>query len=274
VALACGISHKNVYYTTIQEQKDLQLKQRIDVVHQVNFAYGHKRVATELGIGHNRASRVMNKYGIKPPRRNAQRFYTTVSTTEHSYTNLIKGLVTTKPNELWVTDLTYIKFHGNFVYLSTVKDVFTREVLSARMSHHHDAPLVLACIKGAIAQTGAVPTYFHSDQGNENMATLCTSYLETLGVAISVSDKGSPWQNPFQESFFSRFKAENGDLERFETTGELAEEIYSYVYYYNNLRIHSAYGMAPKQYLEKCLKKRVLDNSPIFFSPEYSSDIL
>ncbi|PIY16934.1 hypothetical protein CO112_02070 [Candidatus Dojkabacteria bacterium CG_4_9_14_3_um_filter_150_Dojkabacteria_WS6_41_13] len=48
-------------------------------------------------------------------------------------------------------------------------------------------------------------------------------------------------------------------LERFETTGELAEEVYSYLYYYNNLRIHSAFCMAPKKYLEKCLKKRALD---------------
>ena len=157
---------------TVKEQKDLQLKQRIEGVHQVHFTYGHKRIAIVLGIGHNRASRVMNKYEIKPPRRKAKKFCTTVSTTEHSYTNLIKGLVTTRPNELWVTDLTYIKFHGSFVYLSTVKDVFTREVLSARMSRHHDTPLVLACIKSAIAQTGAVPTYFHSDQGNENMARI------------------------------------------------------------------------------------------------------
>lgn len=250
IAAAIGISVKCKYYFPLQEQKDLQIKLKIEALHEVHAAYGHKRVAIELAIGHNRASRVMNKYEIKPPRRKAKRFYTTKSTTAHSYTNLIKGLVTTKANEIWVTDLTYIKFHGSFVYLSTVKDVFSREVLSARMSIHHDAQLVLTCIKSAISQTGTVPTYFHSDQGNENMAQLCTNYLEGLGVKVSVSDKGSPWQNPFQESFFSRFKAENGDLERFETTGELAEEVYSYVYYYNNLRIHTALGMAPKKYLE------------------------
>ncbi|PIW08131.1 hypothetical protein COW38_01380 [Candidatus Collierbacteria bacterium CG17_big_fil_post_rev_8_21_14_2_50_45_7] len=250
IATAVGVSTKSKYYVSIQEQKDQLLKTDIESLHLVHPAYGHKRVAMALLLGHNRVSRVMNKYGIKPPRRKAKKYFTTKSTTDHSYTNLIKNIVSAQTNEIWVTDLTYIKFHGSFVYLSTVKDIFTREILSSRMSNHHDADLVLTCIKGAIAQTGTVPTYFHSDQGNENMAKSCTSYLEGLGVKVSVSDKGSPWQNPYQESFFGRFKEENGDLERFESVGELSEEIYSYMYYYNNFRIHTALGMPPKKYLD------------------------
>jgi len=70
-------------------------------------------------------------------------------------------------------------------------------------------------------------------------------YLEELGVKISVSDKASPWQNGSQESFFGRFKVEMGDLNRFGTLGEFIEEIYAYIRYYNNLRIHTALKMPP-----------------------------
>ncbi len=75
------------------------------------------------------------------------------------------------------------------------------------------------------------------------MAKLVTDYLESLGTQISVSDKASPWQNGYQESFFGRFKEEAGDFNRFETVGELIEEIYGQINYYNFDRIHTALKM-------------------------------
>lgn len=66
-------------------------------------------------------------------------------------------------------------------------------------------------------------------------------------IKFSLSDKGSPWQNGYKESFFSRFKDENGDLNRFETLGELVEEIYSYISYYNRYRIHNSLKISPIQ---------------------------
>ena len=83
------------------------------------------------------------------------------------------------------------------------------------------------------------------------MAEIVTSYVEKQGIKISVSDKGSPWQNGYKESFFGRFKDENGDLNRFNSLGELVEEIYSYIYYYNNLRIHTSLKMPPVQFKQQ-----------------------
>jgi transposase InsO family protein len=79
--------------------------------------------------------------------------------------------------------------------------------------------------------------------------------LEDILVKISVSDKASPWQNGYKESFFGWFKDEIGDLDRFDTLGELVEEIYAYIFYYNNLRIHTRLKMPPvvfrKQFLDE-----------------------
>ena len=82
------------------------------------------------------------------------------------------------------------------------------------------------------------------------MAKTCTDYLEEKGAKISVSDKASPWQNGYQESFFGKFKDEVGDLNRFETIGQLIEAIYQQIYYYNFERIHTALKMPPAVYAE------------------------
>ena len=116
------------------------------------------------------------------------------------------------------------------------------------MGKHHNSELVMETIRQANRSTGKAPEIFHSDQGTEFMAKVCTDYLEGLGIKISASDKASPWQNGYQESFFGKFKDEIGDLNRFETVGELMEAIYQQIHYYNYDRIHTKLKMPPAVY--------------------------
>jgi len=258
-AQALGISRKNIYRKSKLKIKDKLLKNDIETVWQEHPAYGHRRVAWELGINHKRVLRVMNKFGIKPPRRKAKKHWCTVSTNNHNYTNLIKDLEINQPHQVWSSDLSYIKFQGRFWYLATIEDLVTRQVIAAQVGKHHNAQLVLTTIKQALKLN--TPEFFHSDQGTEFMAKQCTDYLEKWGVKISVSDKGSPWQNGCQESFFGRFKEEFGDFNRFNHIGELIEEIYHQIYYYNFKRRHTAFKVSPVQfavskYSDYCLHKR------------------
>jgi len=87
------------------------------------------------------------------------------------------------------------------------------------------------------------------------MAEACTAPLEALSTRISATDKASPWQNGYQASFFGRFKDEMGDIDRFGTPGELVEEIYHYIHYYNTERIHTTLKMPPSVYAKQFLKK-------------------
>jgi len=259
---ALGISRKNVYRTNTQATKDVALVKRINDAHKIHPAYGQYKMALELGVNHKRTERVMKLFGIIAPRRKKKHFCT-ISTYHHSYTNLIKDIAKEEfvPHLIWVCDVSFFKFQGQFWYLATIEDLATRQILAAQVGKFHDSSLVLSVIKQAIQTTGHTPTYFHSDQGTEFMAKVVTDYLELHGIQVSVSAKASPWQNGYKESFFGHFKDEFGDINRFDTPGELIEEIYGHIHYYNSDRIHRSLKMSPVKfaalfYPDYCLHKR------------------
>lgn len=161
-------------------------------------------------------------------------------------------------NIIWASDFTYIKFMGKFIYLATIIDVYTREIIGWNISVRHDTRLVLGALKHALTRTGKAPVYLHSDQGSEYDAKRYEDYALGKGIIISMSAKASPWENPFQESFYSQFKIDLGFVSRFEAVEELIEEIYQTIYYYNNQRIHTSLKMSPiifKQEYENRLEK-------------------
>lgn len=243
---ALGISRKNIYRHLKQPAKDQALKQQIEAAHRQHPAYGHRRIAIHLGINHKRAQRVMAKFNLCPPRRQIKR-YSTVSTPHHSYHNLLTDLTVTAPHQVWCSDLSRLEYRGTVWYLATIEDLATRQILAQRIGKRHDSQLVLATLQQAFA-TGVTPLIFHSDQGTEFMAQRCTNVLEKRAVQISVSDVASPWQNGYVESFFGRFKHELGDLNRFETDGEMIEAVYRQIHYYNHSRIHTVLKMPPAVY--------------------------
>jgi len=246
-AQALGIERKNIYRTLRLPRKDAILKARIQAVHREHPAYGHRRVALHLGINHKRAQRVMSKYNLRPPRRRTTS-YSTRSCPHHTYKNQLKGLESiTQPHQVWCSDLTRLVYRGTLWYLATIEDIATRQIIARQIGKHHDRHLVFSTLKQAL-RTGFTPTIFHSDQGNEFMAQLCTEYLEQHGIIISVSDVASPWQNGYCESFFGRFKHELGDLNRYDTVGEMIEAVYAHIHYYNTKRIHTALKMPPAQF--------------------------
>ena len=122
--------------------------------------------------------------------------------------------------------------------------LYPRQVLGLAIGRKHDSALVLRAIGMALGKTNA-PKIFHSDQGTEFMAEICTKRLEGEGTQISASDKACPWQNGYQESFFGHFKDDIGDINRYETAGELLEALYHAIDYYNNRRIHKILRMPP-----------------------------
>lgn len=245
-ATALGISRKNIYRELKQPTKDQALKQQIETVHRQHPAYGHRRIALHLGINRKRAQRVMAMFNLRPPRRRITR-YSTVSTRHHRYHNLLTDVTVTAPHQVWCSDLSRLTYRGTVWYLATIEDLATRQILATRIGKRHDSRLVLATLHQAF-ETGVTPLIFHSDQGTEFMAQRCTAYLEDRDVQLSVSDVASPWQNGYVESFFGRFKHELGDLNRFETAGEMIEAVYRHIHYYNHSRIHTALNMPPAVY--------------------------
>jgi putative transposase len=252
-----GVDARNIYQKTKQETKDLSVKEEIEKVFEDNPAYGARRLAIELKYNHKRMSRVMRKYGLKPPRLWYTRKYLTEANLKYKdqFSNLIKNVSNPKINEIWSSDLTYVNHDGKFIYVCAIKDICTKEIVALGISRKHDSNLVLTTIKEGILKQKTKPFIFHYDRGREFLNEKCINFLKANGIKISVSDPGSPWQNGHIESFWSRFKCENGDLRRFEDLGELVEYIYQWVNYYNNERIVTKLKMSPVKFKQKLLNQ-------------------
>lgn len=257
LAKSLGLSISSLYYQPLRPAIDEEVKHQIESVQVDHPAYGHKRIALALKLNKKRIRRVMKKFGLKPYRRKVKKPIKKADLGKPAtkYANLIKELKLDHPNQVWVTDFTYIKFHGKFIYLATVIDRFTREVVGFNLSRFHNRFLVMGAVLNAL-ENHQPPEIIHSDQGSEYDSKDFTDLVENLKIKISMSHKGSPWENGYQESFFGHLKGESGDLNRFETDGELLEELYQMIYYYNQQRIHTSLKMTPNQYHQNYLQSQ------------------
>lgn len=260
LAKTLGVSRSSLYYQPKRTLIDNELKCQVEAVMVSYPAYGHRRIAWELKFNKKRILRIMRKFGLKPFRRRAK--YPPKPEDQNrppaKFENLIKGFCPIRPNVVWATDFTYISFQGRFIYLATVIDVFTREIIGWNISRFHNQQLVVGALLNAMANTKAKSIYHHSDQGAEYESIEYIELLQDNGIIISMSAKASPWENPFQESYYSQFKVELADVNRFELLGELVENIYQTIYDYNMTRIHTALKTSPVKFKEQYLKNLLL----------------
>jgi len=249
LAKKLGISRSMLYYKPKRPEIDLEVKAQIESVLADNPAYGHKRIARELKLNKKRILRVMKKFGIKPYRRKAKPPFKKADLNKPptSFPNLLIGLVVNHPAQVWCTDFTYIKFQNKFIYLATIIDRFTREIVGVNISRFHNRFLVMGALLDTL-EHHLKAEIIHSDQGSEYDSQDFINLCLTSGLKISMSTKGSPWQNGHQESWYGKFKGEFGDFNRFETIGELVEEIYHQIFYYNHQRIHPSLNTNPCQF--------------------------
>lgn len=245
-----NISRSTFYYMSLLDSKDAALQEEIETVLAKHPSYGHRRISIELRINKKRIIRIMKKFGIKPFRNRKKPWKSSQNDKYAPSPNLLASLFPLYKNHVWVTDFTYIKWRGQFAYLATAIDLFTREVVGISIKTNHSAMLVSEALLNAL-QNNPSPAIIHSDQGSEYKSKLFRSILNDCKILQSMSQKSSPWQNAFQESFYGNWKVDIGDVNRFPSLGELTAEIYKSIYYYNNLRIHTALGCAPKQFAEK-----------------------
>lgn len=245
------ISRRSLYYVPTQPAKDWETKQLIKMALRNHPSYGHKRLAIHLGINKKRVLRVMKLFGIKPYRRTTPKVYTKPK--DSVFPNLLMVEEPHGLGDIYASDFTYLKHKGRWVYVATVIDVFSREIVSVSVLTTHNTQLVLNALASAILHRPP-PRIIHSDQGSEYTSADYTNLAQSLGIQQSMSAPGCPWENGYQESFYSQFKIDLGDPSRFKSLGELVYEIYQMIHAYNNTRIHSALRMSPVQFAQKVLK--------------------
>ena len=228
-----GLTRKSLYWKSNSEVKDELLKNQILDCLAINPSYGHRRLALALEVGKKRDKG-------KP---------------DSGFPNLIKGSCPIAPKVVYVGDFTRLSWNGKIIYLATFMDLFTREIVGWSISTRHTYDLIQNAFKEALTYFG-VPLIVHTDQGSEYTSKEYKDLMTKLGIKISMSKKGSPWENGYQESWYDNFKTDLGlEFERFETTGEFVEAIHKTFYYYNNQRIHLSLKTAPSKFRQNFVSK-------------------
>jgi putative transposase len=175
---------------------------------------------------------------------------------DHSYRiypNLVKGLEVKGRNQVWVSDITYIRILTGFLYLSVVLDLFSRKVIGWALSQHIDAQLTLAALRMALEERGSVEgCIHHSDRG---VQYACHAYVEELEAAkmrISMARKGNPYDNAAAESFMKTLKYEEVYLWDYQSVEDVKHRIpYFLQEVYNQKRLHSALGYVTPEEFEQ-----------------------
>ncbi len=252
-----NIPRSTFYYRPRQPAKDWILKNQIEEVLRAHPSYGHKRIALALAVNKKRALRVMKLFSIKPYRRRGRKWRKSKDS-GMVYPNLLQLIAFPQsPKVAWVSDFTRIPFHGRAVYLATIMDIFDRQVVGRSLLTTHSIQLVILALIDALEKHGR-PRALHSDQGTEYTSILYTTFATNLGIRLSMSRKAAPWENGYQEAFYSQLKVDLGDPNRFETLGELTAALYLQLHYYNTARIHTKLKMPPRAFAERQENKVLL----------------
>ena len=238
---------------------DTALREQIQTVALDWSCYGYRRITKELrrrGIeaNHKRVLRLMREDNLLCLRR--KRFVATTDS-DHGrpvYPNLAADMDVTAPDQLWVSDLTYIRLGHEFVYLAVVLDACSRRCLGWSLGRRLDAALATTALRMALA--GRKPQVHHSDRGVPYASGEYTSLLKASGVSISMSGKGNPYDNAKAESFMKTLKYEQVYLSEYENLADARRQIGHFLEaVYNQKRLHSSLGYLPPAEFEQTYKE-------------------
>ena len=250
MARSLGIARSTLYYVSRKDAKDWALKVKIEeLLRNDHQSYGSRSIAWALNRNRKGIQRIMRKFGIRPWRRIGRKRRKS-KPIPVIYQNLLFTTIPSYPHHVWAADFTEVFWKGKKVYVATVIDLYTREIVGVAVSMRKGAPLTVQALWAALLHHPR-PMIFNSDNGSEYIAAAFVAILERFGARISRTHPGCPWENGYQESFYGKFKIDLGDPNRFRFLGELVAEIYRTIWTYNHTRIHSALKMPPKVFAEK-----------------------
>jgi putative transposase len=237
-----SLNRGSYYYQPASESElNLKLMNLIDEQYTETPFFGWRRMTVylrrvkEYEINGKRVRRLMQLMGLQAiypePRPKHQ------SASEHKiYPYLLRNLAIVRPNQVWSTDITYLKMSNGFMYLTAVIDWYSRYVLAWQLSNSLDNHFCLVALEQALAQ--ATPDIFNTDQGVQFTADSFTQRLRQAEIKISMDGRGRALDNIFVERLWRSVKYENIYLNDYSTVSDLYAGLTAYFDFYNHRRFH------------------------------------
>jgi len=239
-------------------QEEAEVRDAIQRIVLENRCYGYRRVTAELRqqgreVNHKRVLRLMREDNLLCLRK---RHFVLTTDSRHPYgifPNLTKDLPLTGINQVWVADITYIRLREQFIYLAMILDAFSRKVLGWALQETLEASVAVAALDYALRERAIAPGIIHhSDQGVQYAAKDYVEKLLAHGFRISMSRKGSPWENARAEAFMKTLKSEEVYLRQYRDLADARNSINDFLErVYNGKRLHSALGYRSPNAFEK-----------------------
>lgn len=254
VTLLCQLLDvpRSSYYYRPREREDVALRQAIEAIAAEFPTYGSRRITQQLRrppyqlvVNRKQVQRLMGEMGLKRPLKRRKKRTTNSGHGYPRFPNLVIDLSITYPNQVWVSDITYIRLRQDFVYLAVVMDVFTRAIRGWHLHRWLDQMLTLTALRSALASESPLdlPTIHHSDQGIQYAAQEYVHLLRRHDVQISMADKGEAWQNGYAERLIRTIKEEEVYLSDYHDFTDAYAQIGHFIeQVYQHKRIHSALG--------------------------------
>lgn len=258
-----SIARGSFYYLPVEwTEKDLNLLEKLDELFTENPTRGTRRLSQALkkrfGLvaGRAKVRHLMRIMGIAAiyPKKNLS-----IANTAHTkYPYLLRGVAITRPNQVWSTDITYIRLERGFVYLTAIIDWHSRYVLSWRISTTLDRRFCLEALQEALEKYGQ-PEIFNTDQGSQYTSDAFTGILKSKKIQISMDGKGRALDNVFVERLWRTVKQEEVYRKGYRNIAECREGLSAYFDRYNNLREHQSldYNYPVEIYFGDILLKKV-----------------
>jgi putative transposase len=237
-----GIARSTIYTqkTTVIADDELLLLNLLDEKYTRHPFYGSRKMTIWLGeqghiVNRKRVQRLMRVLGLVAPN-------TSKKHPAHKiYPYLLRGMSMVRLNQVWSTDITYIRLAHGFVYLVAIIDGYSRKVLSWQVSNTLDASFCVACLTNAI-QTHGIPEIFNTDQGSQFTSELWIALLQKHSIQISMDGRGRALDNIFVERLWRSVKYEDIYLNKYRTIPELLLGLTEYFIFYNGERHHQSLG--------------------------------
>ncbi len=239
---------------------DRMLLKKIEKAHRASRqTYGSPRVFEQLRstgerIGRRRVERIMRENGLQACSTKLYRRLPGLHRFFGSVSNRILGLAVAGPDQVWVTDVTYLKVDGQWRYMATVMDRYSRRILSWTIGLEKTATLTRRALEQAMRrrQPDRLPI-IHSDRGTEFLAGAFKRYLDCEGIEQSVNRRRRMNDNAHMESWFKSMKSEMYHRRQFSSDQALRHAMRSYVDFYNRVRLHSSLGyVSPMEFEKAC----------------------